>query len=324
MARWFGKALVCTLGLGSALSPTAAPGQVVRERDVKITGPRGNSLERDMKSIRGPGFVERQTTIHRPGGATFQSDRIIPTGGHGGGGPMAFGGPRGGWGPGWGGPREVIINNNRGLSAGNALLDFGLGAAVGGVVGGLVGRATAPTGPTIVAGPPAVLVPAAPVVVAQPVPPPVVQYVPAQPVQQVSTQVVPAEVHAAIQRLQSRHDSSRRDACLVLGRLGDDRAVPALFDRLKNDPSKDVRVAAANALGMIGDPKTTVILERAIVYDKKQEVRDAAAAALARVNQARTAAQTSSAVAEPVEAEAITQAQPLERVPPPPTPAIPR
>ena len=315
MASWFTKSVMVTLGVGASGTPILGPAivraQVVRERDVTVTGPRGNSLTRDLKSVRGPGFVERETTIHRPGGATFQSDTIL----------RRSGGQHFGPGPGFGGPRGVIVNNygGRGLSAGNALLDFGLGAVVGGAVGGLVGRATAP--PPIVVGPPVLL--QQPIVVAQP-PPIVVQspprYVVAAP-QPVS--VVPPEVASALARLASRHDNSRRDGCLILGRLGDDRAVPALMDRLKNDPAPAVRIAAASALGMIGDPNTAQILERSVVYDKRQEVRNASAVALQRVRSTRSVVIPSSGpTLESAESYPVTRSQPIEIVPPPPTPAI--
>ena len=49
MARWFDRALVLALGVGSVHGPIQARAQVVRERDVTITGPRGNSLQRDFK-----------------------------------------------------------------------------------------------------------------------------------------------------------------------------------------------------------------------------------------------------------------------------------
>lgn len=322
MARWFKNGMAAALGLGvsgaAVIGPIPARAQAVREREVSVTGPRGNTLSRDLKSVRGPGFLKRETTVHRPGGATFQSDTILRRGGPQGdhGGPMSFGGPRFGPGPWAGGPRGVIVNNygGRGLSAGNALLDFGLGAAVGGVVGGLVGRATAP--PAVVIGPP-VFVQPQPVMVVPPQPV-VVQSQPTYlvaPPRQVS--FVPPEVGAAIGRLASRHENSRRDGCLTLGRIGDDRAVPALMDRLKNDPASDVRMAAATALGAIGDPNTAQILERSVVYDKRQEVRNASAAALERVRTARPPViQSSGPFLDPAES------YPVERVPPPPTPAI--
>jgi hypothetical protein len=322
MARWFGinRGVVVAIGLGAALGPAAAPAQVVRERDTTITGPRGRSVQRSLESVRGPGFLERETTIRRPGG-TFKSDVLIQRPGPGG--FIPRGGPplprwRGGF-----GPREVIINN--GVGFGNGLLDFGIGAVAGTGLGMLLGRATAPTAivaPPVVAASPVVVAPGAPMVVQAP--PQVVQAPPTV-VHAPLAQVVPPEVAVALQRLQSNHDNSRRDGCLTLGRLGDDRAVAALVDRLKNDRSKDVRVAAATALGQIGDPNASVYLERATVYDKKQDVRDAAASALARMS--RPAAAPASAgipTLEPADAAGVPQALPLERVPPPPAPANPR
>ncbi len=325
MAHWFKTGVLAALGLGAALGPAPTRAQAVRERDTTITGPRGNSLTRDLKSVRGPGFLERETTIHRPGGATFSRDTILKAPGGGGGMPFGGGGPhfRPGFGPGFR-PGPVIVGGGGG-GIGAGLVDFGLGALAGGVVGGLVGRATAPTAvvtpaPVVVGQP--VMVAPGPVVQGAPAvvqaPPTVVQAAPTYPsgVQQVS--VVPPDLAAAIQRLQSPSEATRRDACVVIGKIGDDRGVTPLFDRLKYDKATSVRVAAAIGLGQIGDPKTEIILQRAVLYDKKQEVRDAATAAIARIQQAQTAAADAVTTAP-----AVTMPPPAEHVPPPPTPAFP-
>jgi HEAT repeats len=321
MARWFKTGVVVALGAGAVLGPAPAGAQVVRERDTTVTGPRGNSLTRDLKSVRGPGFLERETTIKRPGGATFTRDTILQRGG----GPVGMpgGGPH--FRPGFGGfgPRGVIVNNfGGGGGGGNGLLDFGLGAVAGGVLGGLVGRATAPT--TVVTPPPVVV--GQPVMIAPAVVQPAPVVVQAPPVYQSGVQqasVVPPDLAAAIQRLQSYHESSRHDACVVIGRLGDDRGVPALIDRLKNDRAVSVRVAAATALGQIGDPKSQIVLERAVIYDKKQEVRDAATASIGRMQQAEAAAADNVTPAGNVSVSPLPMAHPTENVPPPPMPAFP-
>src|SRR3954469_18510536 len=115
MKRWCRTGMVLALGLARQAVPSW--GQVVeRERDVRVTGPHGRSIERSIKSERAPGMIDRQVTIHRPGG-TYQSNALIergPTTMH----PRVGGGfgphvavPRGGWGPRPFVGREVIINN---------------------------------------------------------------------------------------------------------------------------------------------------------------------------------------------------------------------
>ena len=252
--RW-GVGLIwagCGLGLVAAM----ARGQVV-ERHAKQTGPGGKTIERSIRTERGPGYVDRQIDITRPGGAHLSRETVIRTAP--GGRPPT--GPARGHGYGYPPPR------------------FAPGPAIG------VGLIAAPflslsfgSPPPPPPPPPIVFVPepiyaypAPPVVIAAPAP----RYVavpepaPAPPVEYDPF----ADAHG---RLRSYHANSRRDGSLTLGHLGDDRAVPALAERLERDGDRDVRVAAAWALGEIGDPRSAVALERAALYDKKQEVRDAA------------------------------------------------
>jgi hypothetical protein len=243
-----------------------------RERDVTITGPRGHTIQRSIRSERGPGFIDRQVNIQRPGGS-FHSEAAAariprmpgPPAGRGFGPPHHWGG---GFGP--RGPvvveRDVVVN--RGLGVGPAL-------AIG---GGLFGLGLF-AGSALASPPP-------PPVYVAPAPPPVVVYNAPQPYSAAppppATVVVDPVANAA-GRLQSYHANSRREGAYTLGRLRDPRALPPLMDRLKNDYNTDVRVAAATALGEIGDPRGAVALERASVYDKKQVVRDAASQALSRL-----------------------------------------
>lgn len=317
--RWISAGLVLALGVGNLPSW----GQVVgRERDVTITGPRGRSIQRSISSERGPGFVNRDVTIQRPGG-TYQSSRTAqriaprppapypagrgyyPTGHHGGGGH----GPRG--------PvfveRNVYVNNNRGPGWGPAL-------AVGGGLFGLgmfAGSALAsPPPPVFVAQP-------APVYVA-PAPPPTVIYnapQPYTPVAQAPATVVVDPVANAIGRLQSSHDNSRIEGAYTLGRLRDSRAVSPLVDRLKNDWDKDVRVAAANALGEIGDPRASEPLRQAVALDKRQAVRDAAGMALEQISRGVPIEQTQPAApATTLDAGTSTGTPELEPLPSSPSP----
>jgi len=302
-------ALGLVVGGVSGFGPSPAWAQV-RERDVTITGPRGRSVERHLESRIGPGGVDRQMTIRRPGG-TFERDVHFGRGPTFAGGQGFYPGPRG---PGFI-ERDVIINRGGG---GNALGAGLIGAAIGTGAGMLLGSALAsppPPPPVYVAPSPLYVAPGPAYVV--PAPPPAVIVNPPVRYQQRQATVVVDEVDLAIGRLQSAHEASRRDACAELGRMGDARAIPALIDRLKHDTSKHVRATAATAIGQVGDPGTSVILQRAITYDKKQEVRDAAAAALAMMPQPAASAPVSD-VSTTFSEPAI---EPIERVPPPPSPA---
>jgi hypothetical protein len=219
----------------------------VVERESSITGPRGRTIDRRVTVERGPGGYERQLQIQRPGG-TLQRDFMIQRR------PVAgFGG--GGFGvrpPVFVGPRP------------GPFWSFGIAAAP------IISIPFWQSPPPVVAAPPVAGI-------SGPAPgqPPGAQASPLDP------------VALAAQRLQSHHASSRKDAALELGRLGDPRAVPALVHVLKYDSSKDVKCAAATALGNIGGSDAEVVLERCIIYEKKQEVRDVAAVALRRLRDRR-------------------------------------
>ncbi len=292
-----------------------AEGQVI-ERERTITGPAGRSVTRGVRVERGPGGVTRQLRVEGPNGGTYEREVEIsrrpgygpgPGRGHG----YGYGPPRGGF----GGP--VV-----GLAGAFGIATPGFGLFVG----------SAPPPPPVFYAPPPVVVVPEPIYV-EPPPPPAVIYHPPQRL------APPVEVHVdpvadALDRLRSGHGNSRREGALVLGRLGDPRAIPGLLDRLKYDNDRDVRAAAAWALGEIGDPSVGVYLERASVYDKKGEVRDAAARARARLDQTVAAAQAAAAELPPegeviIEEEpvrpsaAVRSARPTRRtVPKPPVPAI--
>jgi len=310
MSRLQKAGVVLALGLG--LGPLSGPARAqVFERDTRITGPRGRSIDRDVQIRRGPGGVERDITIHRPAG-TFHQETFIPRP-HGG----------GGWGPGprFGGPPVYVGGGGGGIGPWGAGL---LGGALGAGAGLLVGSALASPPPP----PPVIL--QQPVIVAQPVPPPVVEYVPPVRYQPAPPQptVVVDPVAQEVARFQSHSEGSRRDAAVHLGRMGDSRAVMPLVERLKNDRSHDVRVAAATALGQIGDPTAAIYLERSVIYDKRQDVRDASTAALSRVRQFQVQAPSSASLSptggftpgvEP--SSRVPSLSPLDdHVPPPPSP----
>ncbi len=347
MSRWMGGGLVLAMGLVWGDSP--AWGQV-RERDVTVTGPRGRSIERSIRSERGPGFLDRQIEIRRPGG-TFERDvRIARSPAVAGPLPHVRGGGFGPVGPIGFGPRppvflerNVVIQQRPSLwpalAVGGGL--FGLGMFAGSA---LASQPPPPPPPPVYAAPPVYAVPAAPPGVVYYPPQPYTPEPPPQPAAQpAAATVVVDPVADAIQRLQSHHAHSRRDGAYTLGKLRDPRAVPVLIERLKNDDEKEVRVAAATALGDIGDPRAIPFLERCTIYDKKQVVRDAAASSLARMPRPAQAPPTS---LEPAEPPSVTVPNlsappasppaatvpnlsgpstpaPLENVPPPPTPAFP-
>lgn len=120
--------------------------------------------------------------------------------------------------------------------------------------------------PTVIAAP-------APVVVVEP-PPPIVVSRPA---------VVVDPYQDAIGRLRSKHNNSRRDGAITLGRIGDPRAVPDLVWLVQNDRDPDVREAAAFALGAIGDARPMNVLRNAAMTDRNRRVRQAASHALGKI-----------------------------------------
>jgi hypothetical protein len=241
------RSSLCWATLGLALTASLAAAQVVeQERETKVTGPRGRTIERDIKVERGPGFINRQVEVKRPGETIIRDTTIrnVP-GGRPFGPPYA--GPRY-----FGGPRFVenifvqrppVVSTFIGLPA----LSFAFGGGGGGGGGGFGGGG--PGGPPLGPQPAPVFDPFA----------------------------------DALGRLKSFHASSRRDGALTLGRIGDPRAVPALNERLEHDFDKEVRVAAAFALGEIANEGGAVALERAAIHDHRNDVREAAKLALTKI-----------------------------------------
>jgi hypothetical protein len=257
MANWVRMTVASAL-IGLVGASEAVEGQQVIERDTKLTGPRGRTIERDIRVQRGPGYIDRQVEIKRPGETLIRDTRIQtpvgrPYGGPGFGGPGFSGGPRF-----YGRPivENVIVQRPPVFAGFLGLPAFSL----------FLGGNSAPPPPP----PPQVVVvpePAYGYPQPQPQPPVVVEAPPPQPADAFTD---------AIGRLKSFHSHSRRDGALTLGRLGDDRAVGSLIDRLEHDSEKEVRVAAAWALGEIGDERSALALQRVSLDDKKHEVREAA------------------------------------------------
>ncbi|MDR3634976.1 MAG: HEAT repeat domain-containing protein [Isosphaeraceae bacterium] len=344
MKRWLRTSMVFAIGLGWAGTPAGA--QTV-ERESSVTGPGGRTIKRDVTTQRGPGFVDRNVQIQRPGG-TFDRNTMIQRGPgfvdrsvniqRPGGASLSretmiqrgpvFGPP----GPGRGfpsggfrgfGPRTIV---EQPVIVGGGGGGIGLvPALVGGAglfgLGMLTQSALSPPPP-----PPVVVAAPAPNVVYNAPQPYQPGTAPAQPA---PTLVVDPVLEAGT-KLQSYHENVRKEGVIELGRYRDARAVPALVDRLKNDSSRHVRAAAATALGEIGDPRAAVFLERATEYDRRQEVRDAAKLAYMKLPSSvpsdPSAAQASApANAAPSATASVPNLQPAEQVPPPPQPApVPR
>jgi hypothetical protein len=231
------------LGIAWWVSTMPLAAQTI-ERDTTITGPRGNSIERQVEIKRAPGSVERQVQIKRPGG-TFERQVQIqraPGGGPRRGPLIAGPWPRPPW-----IPRTVVIGQPAPAFGFGLLAAPALNFSFGG--GGMVPFGGAgPVGPPGAPGPP------------------------------------PDEVALMIPRLQSFYWNTRKEAAYTLGTLGDPRAVPSLIHVLKYDLHKDVRIAGAIALGEIGGPEAAVALERSSIYDHKEDVRHAAVKAIERLN----------------------------------------
>jgi hypothetical protein len=231
------------LGIAWWVSTMPLAAQTI-ERDTTITGPRGNSIERQVEIKRAPGSVERQVQIKRPGG-TFERQVQIqraPDGGPRRGPLIAGPWPRPPW-----IPRTVVIGQPAPAFGFGLLAAPALNFSFGG--GGMVPFGGAgPVGPPGAPGPP------------------------------------PDEVALMTQRLQSFYWNTRKEAAYTLGTLGDPRAVPSLIHVLKYDLHKDVRIAGAIALGEIGGPEAAIALERSSIYDHKEDVRHAAAKAVERLN----------------------------------------
>jgi hypothetical protein len=259
------------LALGLLAGAATAAGrdlsaQVV-ERDVSITGPKGNTLERHTRTERKGNVIDRQVDIRRPEGSYHRQTQVavppgqrvhpgrpIPAGVGLGPGPGAYRGPRVI-------ERDIIVERPR---------------PVGGPSFGLfIGAPLLPPPP-----PPVFFAPAPPPVVVYNPP---VRYAPAPPPPPVEEVIVDDPVADAIEGLRAFGASSRRDAAVTLGKLGDARGVSPLIDRLKNDHDREVRMAAAWALAEIGDPRAVVPLEVAAQFDKRAEVRSVANKSLARM-----------------------------------------
>ena len=90
------------------------------------------------------------------------------------------------------------------------------------------------------------------------------------------------DLETLLEGLESDNVIVRQDAARMLGELGDERAVPALIERLEQDEDDFVRALSASSLGDIGDERAIEPLQNAL-QDEDERVREAADAALAQL-----------------------------------------
>ena len=250
---------------------TLSAQSVSREREATITGPRGRTIDRRLEVNRGPGTYERQLQIQRPGGTVqrdFMMQRVPRVAGLGAGG---FGGR----------PMVFRAQRVRRASTGNIVVVRVLRCARRGpsvlaasasssrrrrAAGRRTGRYSAWRGLPLV--PPSI------------------------PPRSIPLPLRPRDFRAFM------------PAAVVTERrlwVGSVIPEPSLlsFTHSSMTPSKDVKIAAAQALGQIGGTDSEVVLERCIVYEKKEEVRDAAALALRRLRDRRDAMAASTGSPQP-------------------------
>ena len=252
---------LATLGLLACASATAARGQVL-ERETTVTGPRGNSITRDIRTERFGNMVDRQVTIRRPGGTITRNTEVFA--------------PRGG---GFYGPRPFY--GGGGFVGGPAFFGPPVALGVGlPAVNLFVGGGGPPAPPPVTVYSPPVPYPlstaAASGTMAAPASPQP-QPAPGQPT------VLVDPVAESIGKLDSFHSHTRREAAIALGKYGDARGVAPLIDKMEHDFDKEVRMAAAWALAEIGDPRAIVPLETARQFDKRADVRSVATKSLERM-----------------------------------------
>lgn len=93
----------------------------------------------------------------------------------------------------------------------------------------------------------------------------------------------PGLANGIAERLGSEHAEVRQAAAQALERLGKERHVKPLSERLQNDPVPAVRVAAAQALGVLGGPFAISALSQAAATDRDSHVQHVSRQALKRL-----------------------------------------
>lgn len=74
-------------------------------------------------------------------------------------------------------------------------------------------------------------------------------------------------VHSLITALRDTSDDVRRRAVVLLGLSRHPNAIPAIYERMKSDPSLEVRLQAADSLGRLAGEKAIPALEETIAND---------------------------------------------------------
>lgn len=90
------------------------------------------------------------------------------------------------------------------------------------------------------------------------------------------------DLETLLEGLESDNVVVRQDAARMLGELGDERAVPALIERLEQDEDEFVRALSASSLADLGDERAIEPLQNAL-QDEDERVREAADVALAQL-----------------------------------------
>jgi hypothetical protein len=225
---------VATLSLLALSLPTTIQSQVV-ERDVSITGPRGNTIERQIRTERVGNVIDRQINIRRPGGTYHRETEIlVPRGPVGRPGPAFYGGPR------FIGPSVVAA----------PAFSFFLGSAP-------------PPPPVFIAPPPPLYVAPQPIYIAppQPVAPPDAVSIELSALGSLHSNrrrdaaialgkyYDPRAVPSLIDRLKNDHEKDvRQAAAWALAEIGDSRAIVPLEVAAQFDKKPDVRAVASKSL----------------------------------------------------------------------------
>jgi hypothetical protein len=231
---------VAAAGLCWLVATATSSAQVV-ERDVTVTGPRGNSVERRIVTERNGPFIDRQVTVTRPGGTITRNTEVFA--------------PRGGYG------RPYPVGG--GFRPG-PFVAFGAPFVAAPAFGLFVGSAP----PPVVFGPPPVFVPPPP-----PPPPPDAATFAIGKLKSLHSNTRregaltlghlkdPRGVAPLIDRLEHDFEKEvRMAAAWSLAEIGDPRAVVALETARQFDKRADVRAVAEKSLSRMPRelPPTTV------------------------------------------------------------------
>jgi HEAT repeat protein len=106
----------------------------------------------------------------------------------------------------------------------------------------------------------------------------------------------------------------RNEAARALGVIGEKRAIGALSQLLKKEPSWENRMAIVAAFEALGDRRAGPVLAEALLKDPDWRVREKAAEALMELEEKRASAQLIQALSDPHEAVRAKAAQALGKL----------